>query len=154
MLRINQIESDGNILVEVENVTPDGEIAGKIYKNIGIFLRPSTDYGDVAKVKNISSSEDYYNVLKNEELSIVNIENINSNIETNIMDASAEAPIVFSFEKGDGYKKRLSLIKKQSNDIFSSFKVGAKIKIELNYSGNDFKRIKLEIEYGGELPDA
>ena len=70
------------------------------------------------------------------------------------MDASAEAPIVFSFEKGDGYKKRLSLIKKQSNDIFSSFKVGAKIKIELNYSGNDFKRIKLEIESGGELPDA
>ena len=136
MLKINQIEDDNKILIEIKNERPIGTEAGKVYKNIGIFLRPSTDYGDIGQERNVTASEDYLNILKDEELEVTNIENLNQAALANVVLATEESPLKFKFGNGDGYKRRLSLITKTPNekvfDIAKCFKL---------IQGSDQKRL-------------
>tara|TARA_S200000501_G_C20498301_1_gene601417 strand:- start:79 stop:537 length:459 start_codon:yes stop_codon:yes gene_type:complete len=151
MLKINQIEDDNKILIEIKNERPIGTEAGKVYKNIGIFLRPSTDYGDIGQERNVTASEDYLNILKDEELEVTNIENLNQAALANVVLATEESPLKFKFGNGDGYKRRLSLITKTPNEEFSILPVGSILKVELKYSGSLNKRISVEVVSGGVI---
>lgn len=151
MLKVNQIQSDDKILIQIENEVPIGSEAGKIYKNIGIFLRPSTDYGSIAEERNVTASEDYLNILKDQELEVVNIENLNDQILINLVLATEESPLVFKFGSGDGYKRRLTLITKTDSEEYSILPVGGIFKVELKYKGSVNKRIGIEVVSGGVI---
>ena len=148
MLIVNKHASD-SLLIEIENQAPD-EGVGVQYKDLGIFIKPSTDYSDISAERNVSASEDYLNILKDAELKITSI------TLTNAAGRSAVTVpgngIAFTFEKGDRYKTKIHLLEKLSTEDSTVFPVGGKLEVRLEYTGSVNKRISIEVETGGSLP--
>lgn len=148
MLIVNKHANDP-LLIEIENQAPD-EGMGIQYKDLGIFIKPSTDYSDIGKERNVSASQDYLNVLKDRELKITQIALTNADGRNAV--TVPEGGIVFTFEKGDRYKTKIHLLEKLSTEDSTVLPVGGKLEVRLEYIGSVNKRISVEVETGGSLP--
>ena len=144
MLVINKIDSDNNIIFEIENRN-DGSAVQYNYKNVGLFLKPSGDYGDIGLERNVSASQDYYNILDRKELKIIGLQVNTSREGIDVIDLPEDG-LEFKFNRGDRYNTKISLLKPTMIDNSSTLNVGDKIVVTLNYTGTVNKRVSVEVE--------
>lgn len=144
MLVINKIDSDNNIIFEIENRN-DGSAVQYNYKNVGLFLKPSGDYGDIGLERNVSASQDYYNILDRKELKIIGLQVDTSREGIDVIDLPEDG-LEFKFNRGDRYNTKISLLKPTIVNNSSTLNVGDKIVVTLNYTGTVNKRVSVEVE--------